>query len=157
MKFFKMAAVALSLSFSAAAFASAPVADCSEVAKEAKKVCESYNVLRYAVKGYYQELKSEERDLEATRTYWNACKLLYRAVANQEGTTIVENRLRKVYSKDNAMVSQLTFLARFHEKYKQHKDDILWDKQEFEDQVIEFLSSEDDEDDFEDDNEADDI
>lgn len=156
MKFFKMAAVALSLSFSAAAFASAPAADCSEVSKEAKAVCESYNVLRYAVKGYYKDLKTEKRDVEATQTYWNACKLLYRAVANDESTTVIENRLSKVYSKDNAMVSQLNFLSRFSEKYEQHKQDILWDKQDFEDKVIEFLSNADDEDDFEDDNEADD-
>lgn len=156
MKLFKIAAVALSLAVSASAFASAPVADCSDVSKEAKKVCESYNVLRYAVKGYYQDLKAEGRDLEATRKYWNSCKLLYRAVANEEGTQSIELRLRKVYQKDNSMVSQLNFLARFEEKYAQHQADILWDKQEFEDQVIQYLSNADDEDDFEDDNEADD-
>lgn len=157
MKFFKIAAIALSLAVSAGAFASAPPADCSAVKNNVKPVCKSYNVLRYAVKAYYKDLKAEERSLDATRAYWRICKQLYTGIAEGEGRATIEKRLQKVYQKDNAVVSQVSFLARFSDKYKTHKSNILWDKQIFEDAVNDFLSgSDDDADDFDDDNEADD-
>lgn len=156
MKLFKIAAIALSLSVSAGAFASAPAADCSAVKNDVKPVCESYNVLQYAVKAYYKDLKADKRELDATREYWTGCRSLYKAVSSGEGKATIEKRLQKVYEKDNAVISQVSFLARFIDKYKTHKGNILWDKQIFEDAVNDYLSNADDQDDFDDDNESDD-